>query len=631
MSRPWLAAVLVLAALAAAPAPAKDYEVEIVRFILHKPFLVDARGVVGPLQSYEFQGTWSLSRLMWEDQVSYLKGQHLDERGVLVYLPRDSKTYKGGVYLGKASWDRKTGEFKEKLDLINSMKLSEAKKNYFGSRTVKGKCTTDPFLGPGLCEDFQRQWSIPSWDGKPGPIGLGLEHDSKWAAAWRAFALAEAQALSQMHKDEAPPPPPPPQAQQDKKSGKADVPATQSVKPGAPVPPAASASAQEQASERSFSPGDPVAAPSPPSARTDIPPTRTRQQAEPGPAAGASADALKIRQAAEPWSHCLRNAFRQGTEVQACDPAFQEWIGSAGTAGDSNILETLYLVFRESVKEAKEDLKNLLAKVKDPEKVEQALTGYLRQLDSTALRMARRSGTAESRQQLGTLQAQRSREAREEIRSLVTALPGAAPAAQISGAAVGRPPQRSAGAGAPAQVPPEPDWNAKRGTPVEAGRAAPSQSSRQQSASSPITIEAEALVKAGKASVNSGGVTVQAMAGFGSGWSGNAQLFWTGGKVGAVLDLVIDVPAPGTYGVELYLTRAPDYGDVKIEVDGKPVAALFNGYAAKVSPGGPLMVGRFPLQPGPRKVSFMIVGKDRQSTGYFAGIDQVKLYPVGGP
>jgi hypothetical protein len=186
-----------------------------------------------------------------------------------------------------------------------------------------------------------------------------------------------------------------------------------------------------------------------------------------------------------------------------------------------------------------------------------------------------------------------------------------------------------AGPGAPAQVPPEPDWNAT--TPMEAGRAAPSQPIRQHTAASSITIEAEALVTAGKASVNGGRVTVQAMAGFGSGWSGNAQLFWSGGAVGAVLDLVIDIPAPGTWGVELYLTRAPDYGDLKVEVDGKPAAVEFSGYAARVSLSGPVVAGRFLLQPGPRRISFMIVGKDRQSTGYFAGIDQVKLYPVGGP
>ncbi|MBF8258911.1 MAG: hypothetical protein HW377_1285 [Actinobacteria bacterium] len=146
-----------------------------------------------------------------------------------------------------------------------------------------------------------------------------------------------------------------------------------------------------------------------------------------------------------------------------------------------------------------------------------------------------------------------------------------------------------------------------------------------------FTVEAEQLVQANKALVNGGKVAVQPMAGFGSGWSGNAQLFWSGGAVGAVLDLLVDVPAAATYAVELYMTRAPDYADLKIEVDGKPSPVPFSGYAPTVMAPGPMQVGKFSLQPGSRKVSFMIRGKYQQSTGYFVGIDQVRFYPAGAP
>ncbi len=44
-----------------------------------------------------------------------------------------------------------------------------------------------------------------------------------------------------------------------------------------------------------------------------------------------------------------------------------------------------------------------------------------------------------------------------------------------------------------------------------------------------------------------------------------------------------------------------------------------------------LQVGKFSLQPGSRKVSFMIRGKYQQSTGYFVGIDQIRFYPAGAP
>lgn len=146
-----------------------------------------------------------------------------------------------------------------------------------------------------------------------------------------------------------------------------------------------------------------------------------------------------------------------------------------------------------------------------------------------------------------------------------------------------------------------------------------------------LNIEAEDLVKAGKTLVNGGKLAVQPMAGFGSGWSGNAQLFWSGGRVGAVLDLIVDVPAAATYAVELYVTRAPDYADLKMEIDGKPATLTIQGFAPNVMAPIPLQVGKFSLAAGQRKISFMITGKYPKSTNYFVGIDRVRLYPAGGP
>ncbi|TAK51930.1 MAG: hypothetical protein EPO25_14995 [Gammaproteobacteria bacterium] len=144
-----------------------------------------------------------------------------------------------------------------------------------------------------------------------------------------------------------------------------------------------------------------------------------------------------------------------------------------------------------------------------------------------------------------------------------------------------------------------------------------------------LELEAEALAKAARIVIAGGQVQVQPMGGFGGGWSGGEQLFWHGGAVGAVLDLVVDVPAASKYAVEIYLTRAPDYGKLSFEVDGQPSAMTFNGSSPAVAPSGPFQLGTFALQAGQRKVSLMIVGKDADSTGYFAGIDKLRLYPAG--
>jgi len=49
-----------------------------------------------------------------------------------------------------------------------------------------------------------------------------------------------------------------------------------------------------------------------------------------------------------------------------------------------------------------------------------------------------------------------------------------------------------------------------------------------------------------------------------------------------VLDLILDVSAAATYALELYMTRAPDYGILKIEVDGKVSPVEFYGLSLRV-------------------------------------------------
>lgn len=153
-------------------------------------------------------------------------------------------------------------------------------------------------------------------------------------------------------------------------------------------------------------------------------------------------------------------------------------------------------------------------------------------------------------------------------------------------------------------------------------RAAPGQAVQ-------LEIEAEALVKSGGIQVSGGQADVQSMAAFGNGWTGGEQLFWHGGSTGAVLDLEIDVPVASKYALEIYMTRAPDYGQVRIEIDGQTSFANLDGVAPQVQAPGPTQLGTFPLQAGMHRVSLMIVGKHAQSTGYLVGIDKLRLYPAG--
>jgi hypothetical protein len=140
-----------------------------------------------------------------------------------------------------------------------------------------------------------------------------------------------------------------------------------------------------------------------------------------------------------------------------------------------------------------------------------------------------------------------------------------------------------------------------------------------------IAVEGEAFVAARKFLVNAGRVDVQSMTRFGKGWSRDAQLFWSGGATGAVLDLMVEVREAGRYNVELHLTRAPDYARLKAEVEGQASQVSPDPYSSTVLPPAPWQLGTFTLRPGTRKVSLMIVGKHPQSTNYYVGIDRVRL------
>ena len=142
-------------------------------------------------------------------------------------------------------------------------------------------------------------------------------------------------------------------------------------------------------------------------------------------------------------------------------------------------------------------------------------------------------------------------------------------------------------------------------------------------------LEAEQLVSTGAFHLRGGEAVVQPMAGFGPGWSGNAQLFWHGGAVGATLDLLIDVPRDGTWAVEIALTQAPDYGELEFEVDRHPAGQRFDGFAPGVAGPVTVVLGTFAMQQGQRPVSLKIVGRNPAATGWLVGVDRVVLTAAG--
>jgi hypothetical protein len=133
-------------------------------------------------------------------------------------------------------------------------------------------------------------------------------------------------------------------------------------------------------------------------------------------------------------------------------------------------------------------------------------------------------------------------------------------------------------------------------------------------------VEAESLLTTARATA--GRLEAQDLAFFESDsatWSRGAQLWWIDGRPGARLTLRLRAPAAGTYELVGYFTRAPDYGDVRLSLNGRALSPIVRGYAPAVGATGPISFGRVPMQAGANTVVVELVGKDERSQGYGGG------------
>ena len=144
----------------------------------------------------------------------------------------------------------------------------------------------------------------------------------------------------------------------------------------------------------------------------------------------------------------------------------------------------------------------------------------------------------------------------------------------------------------------------------------------------PLRIEGESLV--GSAHASAGPVSAQGMAPFGSGWSNDAQLFWTPPdpvdtpiRNWPHLTFGLVVPADGTYALAIRHTRAPDYGDVRVFVRGAPVVDLA-GYAASVE-AVRVDAGKVKLKAGSNQVVLTVFRRPPGSQAAFVGLDALEL------
>lgn len=143
----------------------------------------------------------------------------------------------------------------------------------------------------------------------------------------------------------------------------------------------------------------------------------------------------------------------------------------------------------------------------------------------------------------------------------------------------------------------------------------------------PDAIEGEGMTVLRK---TGGNVSVQDMLGFGDAWSGGNQLWWTGAKPGDVLELGFHVPKAGTYELTIAMTKAVDYGQFRLSVNGTPVGDVVDLFNNGVIHTGKLSLGKVGLKQGQNVLGVEVVGTNPASTGdrYMFGLDFIKLVPA---
>jgi WD40 repeat protein len=111
-------------------------------------------------------------------------------------------------------------------------------------------------------------------------------------------------------------------------------------------------------------------------------------------------------------------------------------------------------------------------------------------------------------------------------------------------------------------------------------------------------------------------------------WSNGRQRLFTEAHRGAYAELELPVVTAGRYLLAVYFTRAPDYGQLVVSIDGQVVGKPFDAYRAEVWPPERAEFGEVRLTAGRHRLRFTAVGQNPRAVGYNMGSDCVQLQPI---
>lgn len=133
------------------------------------------------------------------------------------------------------------------------------------------------------------------------------------------------------------------------------------------------------------------------------------------------------------------------------------------------------------------------------------------------------------------------------------------------------------------------------------------------------------------ATPSAGAVRTQSMANFtGDRWSNNAQLWWSGAKLGDSLTLTLP-PFEGTVQLELCLTCARDYGVFQLQFDEQTLGAPIDFYHSKVITTGLLKYPNVVARGSKHTLKATLLGANpKGAPGNLFGLDFIRIQTTDG-
>jgi hypothetical protein len=109
-------------------------------------------------------------------------------------------------------------------------------------------------------------------------------------------------------------------------------------------------------------------------------------------------------------------------------------------------------------------------------------------------------------------------------------------------------------------------------------------------------------------------------------WSGSAQLFVQARTPGDFIELLVTENVAGARKVALEATKAPDYGKLRLTINGQ-AAGSFDGYAEPPQLSGPIELGVFEPKDGKLVLRVEVTGANAQARDgkYYFGLDRLIL------